>query len=51
MVAERVVALTLQKGPRGTTTPDYKRNGTTTLLDALNMLEGMIGRCMQCRWH
>jgi transposase len=33
-------------------THDYKRNGTTTLFAALNVLEGtVIGRCMQRHRH
>jgi transposase len=33
-------------------THDYKRNGTTTLFAALNVLEGkVIGRCMQQHRH
>jgi len=33
-------------------THDYKRNGTTTLFAALNVLEGsIIGRCMQRHRH
>ena len=33
-------------------THDYKRNGTTTLLAALNVLDGrVIGRCMQRHRH
>ena len=33
-------------------THDYKRNATTTLFAALNVLDGgMIGRCMQCHRH
>jgi transposase len=31
---------------------DYKRNGTTSLFAALNVLDGkVIGRCMQCHRH
>lgn len=38
--------LPLKKGRCGTMTHDYKRNGTTTLFAALNMLEGtVIGTC------
>ena len=38
--------LPLKKGRCGTTTHDYKRNGTTTLFAALNMLDGkVIGEC------
>jgi hypothetical protein len=33
-------------------THDYKRNGTTTLFAALNILDGtMIGRCMDRHRH
>ena len=39
--------LPMKKGRAGTMTHDYKRNGTTTLFAALNVLEGtVIGRCM-----
>jgi DDE superfamily endonuclease len=34
--------LPLRKGRRGTMTPDYKRNGTTTLFAALDLLEGKV---------
>ena len=38
-------------GP-GTMTHDYKRNGTTTLFAALNLLDGsVIGQCMQRHRH
>ncbi len=38
--------LPLKKGRCGTWTHDYKRNGTTTLFAALNMLDGkVIGEC------
>jgi transposase len=44
--------LPLKKGRAGTMTHDYKRNGTTTLFAALNILEGkVIGRCMQRHRH
>ena len=44
--------LPLKKGRCGTVTHDYKRNGTTTLFAALNVLEGgVIGRCMQRHRH
>jgi transposase len=44
--------LPLKKGRAGTMTHDYKRNGTTTLFAALNVLEGkVIGRCMQQHRH
>jgi transposase len=39
--------LPMKKGRAGTMTHDYKRNGTTTLFAALNMLDGsVIGQCM-----
>ena len=38
--------LPLKKGRCGTMTHDYKRNGTTTLFAALNVLDGkVIGEC------
>ena len=44
--------LPLKKGRSGTMTHDYKRNGTTTLFTALNVLDGsVIGQCMQCHRH
>jgi transposase len=44
--------LPMKKGRLGTMTHDYKRNGTTTLFAALNVLEGkVIGRCMQRHRH
>ena len=44
--------LPLKKGRCGTMTHDYKRNGTTTLFAAFNVLEGnVIGRCMQRHTH
>src|SRR5438874_13326432 len=44
--------LPLKKGRCGTMTHDYKRNGTTTLFAAYNVLEGsVIGRCMQRHTH
>lgn len=40
-------SLPLKKGRAGTMTHDYKRNGTTTLFAALNVLSGVvIGQCM-----
>jgi transposase len=37
----------MKKGRAGTMTHDYKRNGTTTLFAASNMLDGhVIGACM-----
>jgi len=39
--------LPMKKGRCGTMTHDYKRNGTTTLFAALNMLDGkVIGECL-----
>jgi len=44
--------LPLKPGKCGTMTHDYKRNGTTTLFAALNILDGtVIGRCMQQHRH
>ena len=44
--------LPLKKGRCGTMTHDYKRNGTTTLFAAFDVLEGsVIGRCMQRHTH
>ena len=44
--------LPMKKGRAGTMTHDYKRNGTTTLFAALNVLDGtVIGRCMQRHRH
>ncbi len=44
--------LPMKKGRSGTMTHDYKRNGTTTLFAALDVLEGkVIGRCMQRHRH
>ena len=38
----------MKKGRAGTMTHDYKRNGTTTLFAALNLLDGSVtGQCMQ----
>ena len=34
--------LPMKKGRAGTMTHDYKRNGTTTLFAALNMLDGKL---------
>jgi transposase len=40
------------KGRAGTMTHDYKRNGTTTLFAALNVLTGMvIGQCLPRHRH
>ena len=42
----------MKKGRAGTMTHDYKRNGTTTLFAALNLLDGsVIGQCMQRHRH
>jgi transposase len=44
--------LPLKPGKCGTMTHDYKRNGTTTLFAALNVLEGkVIGRCLAQHRH
>jgi len=44
--------LPMKKGRGATMTHDYKRNGTTTLFAALNVLEGtVIGRNMQRHRH
>lgn len=44
--------LPMKPGRAGTMTHDYKRNGTTTLFAALNILDGtVIGRCMQRHRH
>ena len=44
--------LPLKRGRAGTMTHDYKRNGTTTLFAALDVLDGkVIGRCMQRHRH
>jgi len=44
--------LPMKKGRAGTMTHDYKRNGTTTLFAALNMLDGsVIGTCMSRHRH
>ena len=44
--------LPLKPGKCGTMTHDYKRNGTTTLFAALNLLDGTIlGRCMPKHTH
>jgi transposase len=44
--------LPLKKGRAGTWTHDYKRNGTTTLFAALDVLKGeVIGRCMPQHRH
>jgi transposase len=44
--------LPIKPGKCGTMTHDYKRNGTTTLFAALNILDGtVIGRCMPRHRH
>jgi len=44
--------LPLKKGRCGTYTHDYKRNGTTTLFAALNLLDGkVIGQCQGRHRH
>src|ERR687898_29115 len=44
--------LPMKPGRLGTMTHDYKRNGTTTLFAAFNVLDGtVIGRCMQRHRH
>ena len=44
--------LPMKKGRCGTMTHDYKRHGTTTLLAALNVLDGtVIGDCMARHRH
>src|ERR1700694_626239 len=44
--------LPMNKGRCATMTHDYKRNGTTTVFAALNVLEGkVIGRCMRRHRH
>ena len=44
--------LPLKPGKCATMTHDYKRNGTTTLFAALNILDGtVIGRCMPKHTH
>lgn len=44
--------LPLKKGRAQTMTHDYKRNGTTTLFAALNVLNGqVIGQCQQRHTH
>jgi hypothetical protein len=44
--------LTLKRGRAATMTHDYKRNGTTTLFAALNMLDGqVIAQCQKRHRH
>ncbi len=46
------VARLVKKGRAETMTHDYKRNGTTTLFAALNVLDGqVIGQCQQHHTH
>ncbi len=45
-------SLPMKKGRAGTTTHDYKRNGTTTLFAALDVLTGsVIGQCLPRHRH
>ena len=45
-------SLPMKKGRAGTMTHDYKRNGTTTLFAALNVLTGVvIGECLKRHRH
>ena len=45
-------SLPMKKGRAGTMTHDYKRNGTTTLFAALDVLSGkVIGQCMARHRH
>ncbi len=45
-------SLPIKKGRAGTMTHDYKRNGTTTLFAALDVLSGkVIGQCMPRHRH
>jgi DDE superfamily endonuclease len=40
----------MKRGRAATMTPDYKRNGTTTLFAVLDMLDGtVVGECMPRR--
>jgi transposase len=44
--------LPMKRGRAGTMTHDYKRNGTTTLFAALNVLDGtVIGQCLPRHRH
>jgi transposase len=44
--------LPMKKGRCGTMTHDYKRNGTTTLFAALNVLQGrVVGQCFERHRH
>ncbi len=45
-------SLPMKKGRAGTMTHDYKRNGTTTLFAALNVLTGVVmGQCLPRHRH
>ncbi len=45
-------SLPMKKGRAGTMTHDYKRNGTTTLFAALDVLEGtVVGQCLPRHRH
>jgi hypothetical protein len=45
-------SLPIKAGRNATMTHDYKRNGTTTLLDALNVLTGQVlGQCAKRHRH
>ena len=45
-------SLPMKPGRAGTMTHDYKRNGTTTLFAALNVLTGaVIGQCLPRHRH
>jgi len=45
-------SLPMKRGRAGTMTHDYKRNGTTTLFAALNVLTGVvIGQCLPRHRH
>jgi transposase len=45
-------SLPMKKGRAGTMTHDYKRNGTTTLFAALNVLTGLVlGKCLPRHRH
>src|SRR5438094_914205 len=45
-------SLPMKRGRAGTMTSDYKRNGTTTLFAALDVLTGeVIGRCLPRHRH
>ncbi len=48
----RIYSAPLKKGRAATMTHDYKRNGTTTLFAALNVLVGtVIAQCQQRHRH